>query len=314
MLILIAGITGNIGQHSALHALQTNHQVRGLGRNPSKLPQSIAQHPNFEFFVPITSHLDTPALEKACQGVDAIICAYAGLPELHLEGQLLLLRAAEKAGVKRFLCASWNYDWKCVEFGSDWPIYDPVRCFHVQAELTSKIKVLHIFSGMLVDVFFGVEGQDGFTPKDGGVWGSSGEMGGKEMHIWGNGAEVWDFTTEEDAGKWGVEVVTAHGAEDGGFVSLCSFRASLRDVKDTYEKVRGKEVRIEWKGSVDELGILAREAKEKWGRRDMWEWHRLFFYLTCLKGTWNLGTLDNERYPGVQATGLEKFLRLHPEV
>ena len=29
-----------------------------------------------------------------------MICAYAGLPELVLDGQLLLLRAAERAGIK----------------------------------------------------------------------------------------------------------------------------------------------------------------------------------------------------------------------
>ncbi|CZR59842.1 uncharacterized protein PAC_09736 [Phialocephala subalpina] len=314
MLILIAGITGNIGSHAANHALETGHKVRGLGRNPSKLPASITKHPNFNTFITSTSHDDIPALEKACLGIDAIICAYAGLPTLHLDGQLLLLRAAEKASVKRFLTAGWNYDWRKVPFGTAWPIYDSIRCFHVQAELTSSIKPLHIFSGMLADVFFGVDGQDGFTPKDGGVWDCHAEKERKEMDIWGTGDEVWDFTTERDAGRWGVEVITAEGAEEGGFVSLRSFRASLKDVKETYELVRGGEVKVRWRGSVDELEKLAVKEKEKFGRRRLWEWHRLYFYLTCLKGTWNLGELENEKFPGFEATSLEKFLKEHPEV
>lgn len=49
------------------------------------------------------NHYDIAALERAVDGVDAVVCAYAGLPELALEGQLLLLRAAERAGVK--VCA-----------------------------------------------------------------------------------------------------------------------------------------------------------------------------------------------------------------
>jgi hypothetical protein len=43
---------------------------------------------------------DIAAMDKAVAGVDAVICALAGLPEMFLETQLLLLRAAEGAGVK----------------------------------------------------------------------------------------------------------------------------------------------------------------------------------------------------------------------
>jgi len=98
MLILIAGITGNIGQKTALAGISSGHQIRGLGRSPQKLHSSISS--NLESFVSSQNYYDISALEKAVQGVDAVICAYAGLPELVLDGQLLLLRAAERAGIK----------------------------------------------------------------------------------------------------------------------------------------------------------------------------------------------------------------------
>lgn len=166
---------------------------------------------------------------------------------------------------------------------------------------------------MLADVFFGVDGQDGFTPRDGGIWDCHAEKGKKEMDIWGTGNEVWDFTTEKDAGG-GVEVVTAPGAEEGGYVSFCSFRASLKEIKETYERVRGSEVKVRWRGSVAELEELAVKEKEKFGRSRLWEWHWLYFYLTCVKGTWNLEELENGKFPGVEATSLEGFLKEHPEV
>ena len=53
-----------------------------------------------ESFVESKAYYDVPALEQAVRDVDAVICAYGGLPELALDGQLLLLRAAERAGVK----------------------------------------------------------------------------------------------------------------------------------------------------------------------------------------------------------------------
>lgn len=98
MLILIPGITGMVGLPCAHAALSRGHAVRGLGRNPNKLPKGLSQR--LESFVQSTSIYDIPALNRAVKGVDAIICAYTYAPEVVIEGQLLLLRAAERAGVK----------------------------------------------------------------------------------------------------------------------------------------------------------------------------------------------------------------------
>ncbi|KAK0893254.1 hypothetical protein LTR02_012941 [Friedmanniomyces endolithicus] len=301
MKILIAGITGNIGQHAASYALSKNHVVRGLGRSPSKLAESISLA--LESFVTSSSYYDIAALDRAVAGVDAIICAYGGMPELHLDAQLLLFRAAERAGVRRFLAAGWNYDWRVLQLGEE-PIYDAAMMFHQQVALTSEIKPCHIFSGMLAEVFFGVEGQDGFTPEHGGVW----DPVGKKMEVWGSGEEEWCFTTEEDAGKWGVEVVTAAGAEEGGFVSVCSWRASMREIKECYEKVRGGTVGWRVLGDLEQLRELASEGR-KLGLRRFWEWHRYVFMEKCVSGVWNLEDVANERFPDVRATSMEEFIR-----
>jgi uncharacterized protein YbjT (DUF2867 family) len=93
MLILIPGITGNIGQHLVASLKSRGHQVRGAGREASKL--SRPHHAKLESFIEIKTYHDTSALDKACHGVDGIICAYTGTPEMLLDAQLLLLRAAE---------------------------------------------------------------------------------------------------------------------------------------------------------------------------------------------------------------------------
>lgn len=98
MLILITGITGMVGQPCAEYAISKGHRVRGMGRDPAKVPVSIRE--KLEGFVTTTGIYDIPALDKAVSGVDAIVCAYGFSPEVVLEGQLLLLRAAERAGVK----------------------------------------------------------------------------------------------------------------------------------------------------------------------------------------------------------------------
>ncbi len=307
MLILIAGITGNIGQYATRHALSLGHQVRGLSRSPNKLDPSILE--KCESFIRSTTYYDVDALERACAGVDAVICAYSGLPELHLDGQLLLLRAAERAGVKRFMAASHNNDWRKIAMG-DMPVYDPTRMFHIQAALTSTIKPLHILSGTFLDVLFGGDGQGDFTPAVGGVWDPSTEP--RELHIWGSGDEKWFFTTEEDGGKWAVELVTSDNAEQGGAVSLCSFECSLNELRSSYERVKGKKVKVIERGTVEDLG---RTVEDKKANASHWaEWLRYAFVLCCVKGTW---ALDRQLLPGFKPsapTGLQAWLERHLDV
>jgi len=300
---LIAGITGNIGQYAARHALDLGHQVRGLSRSPDKLDSVIMDR--LESFTHSATYYDISALDRACAGVDAVICAYAGLPELHLDGQLLLLRAAERAGINKFLAASHNNDWRKVAMG-DVPVYDPSRMFHVQAALTSSIKPLHIFSGTFVDVLFGGEGQGDFTPAVGGPW----DPQTKELHIWGEGDEKWFFTTEEDGGKWAVELVTSPGAEGGGFVSICSMQHSLNEIRDIYERTTGNTVKVVRRGTVKDLERTVEEKKVSaahWG-----DWLRYSFVLHCIKGIWALDIKDSSGFVPSAPTTLQEWLKAHP--
>lgn len=84
MLILIAGITGNVGQHVAQADFTRGHQIRGLGRSPDRLSTSISSR--VESFVVSKVYNDIEALDKAVKGVDAVVCAYGGMPELALHG------------------------------------------------------------------------------------------------------------------------------------------------------------------------------------------------------------------------------------
>ena len=98
MLVLIYGITGLVGQATARAALRAGHQVRGLARSPDKLPADLRE--KLEGFVKMTGVDDLVAFEKACVGVDAVVSAPIALPETAVLGQINLLRAAERAGVK----------------------------------------------------------------------------------------------------------------------------------------------------------------------------------------------------------------------
>lgn len=97
MLILVAGITGNIGSKLIAHLYARGQQIRGLGRHKDKLDDT--QLGKLESFHPISSWYDVNAIRQALKGVDAVICTYGPHPTLALEAQLLLVRLMEEEGI-----------------------------------------------------------------------------------------------------------------------------------------------------------------------------------------------------------------------
>lgn len=166
MLVLVTGATGNIGRLVINSLLARGHQVRALARNASdKLSPEILSR--LESVVQSSGYDDIASLDRGCAGVDAVVNAYSGRPELTLEGQLLLLHAAERAGVKRFVAACWSYDWTALKLGQQ-ESYDPFIAFHNHVDLTSEIRPIYILSGVFAEVFFAVPGHGDFSPKNHG--------------------------------------------------------------------------------------------------------------------------------------------------
>ncbi|KAH7028434.1 NmrA-like family protein [Macrophomina phaseolina] len=137
MLILIAGITGFVGIPCAKAAIARGHKVRGLARDASRLPKDVLD--KLEGFESMSGYYDISALDRAVAGVDAIINTMPANPESIMEGQLLLIRAAERAGVKPIYMftgaiAEWYfrkspYDWdsKTKTFSFHGPSTSPTR-------------------------------------------------------------------------------------------------------------------------------------------------------------------------------------------
>lgn len=306
MLILVAGATGNMGKSLIDRLLAQGHRVRALSRNPSKLDASRRE--KLDDFIQMTSHYDIPALEQACRGVDAVICAYAAVLELQLEGQLLLLRAAERSSsVTKFVAASWNFDWTRMELGEH-EIYDPYISFKRQAELSSSLNVCYIFTGIFAEVLFCVPGHADFRPKYNGVWCPE----NKRMEVWGTGDEIWHWTTVGDAAAFTVAVLEQDRATVGGCWSVCSGTNSLRELASMYSKLRGIEVGVVQIGSETALRRKVESAKDELGVKNWPFYIGYLVQLHTIEGKWALKGLDNDDL-GVNPTTFEDFLGLYPD-
>lgn len=300
MLLLIAGITGHVGHHLARHAIAKGLTVRGLGRSPAKLDPTI----KLESFIQAANYYDIPALDAAVAGVDAIIVAYMGTPELQVDGHLLLLRAAERAGVRIFHASTWAYDFRKTNF-LEHESYDAFVAFQRIAELTSPIKPIYVLSGVLAEVFFSVEGRADFSPKSGGVF----DPVEKCFEYYGTGDEKYQWTTEEDAAKFSIELIVSDEARsgNGGFFSAWSGEHSVREIAEVYKKVQGKPISLKNMGTVEDLEKKALADRAQGTPAGFWGYIGAFYQLFTINGRWVL--TDENSFPNVERTSLEGFFK-----
>lgn len=300
MLVLIAGVTGKLGTLLARAALERGLRVRGLGRHPESLDPTIASQ--LESFVSSTSYYDIPALDKAVTAVDAVICAYAPEPVLDLEGHLLLLRAAERAGVKIFHASSWNADWRKYSFG-EFEHYDTHIAFERHVDITSTIKPVYVFTGVFAELLFCPVGPGCFS-KD--------ESGAANIQIWDEGKAIWSWTTMKDAAEFSIKLLMTEEVKEGkgGYFSIKSGESSPYDIARAYETVRGVHVDVKYMGTSGELDEQVSEARRELGASRFREYLPILSQWLGYRGKTQLENAQSVN--GESATALEDFLRDHP--
>lgn len=298
MLILIAGVTGNMGQRLARFGLEKGHSIRGFGRSPSKLPDSLSSR--MESFVQCDDYTDRTALDRAVAGADAVICTYTSDATAILDAQLPLLRAVERAGVKIFHAHTWNCDWTKIKFG-DWEHYDACLSFQRQVELTSAVKPVYVFSGIL--------GEFATSPLVGIAHVQEESNGEKVLAYWGDGKVKWDFTYFEDAARFSIELITTNPqvlAGEGGDFHIRSAEASAMDLVRVYEKKTGKKVKQKSLGGVKEAQASYQRAKETEDPRRYMTYGGYYIQAVNMEGTWKM---ENPQVVG-GADAVEKLFEM----
>ncbi|KAM5342064.1 hypothetical protein ACJ41O_015095 [Fusarium nematophilum] len=306
MLVLIAGITGNLGQRLASNALSRGLSVRGLGRDPSKLQPAIVA--KLESFVTSKNYYDIDALDQAVKGVDGIICCYSPGPVLDLDGNLLLLRAAERAGVKVFIASAWNNDWTKLKFG-DFEHYDPHIAFEHQAAMTSSIRPVNLFSGSFSDLFLSPYGPGGFSLDD---------EGKAKLKYWGDGnLRRWSWSAQDDIAAWTIEIfLNGKGVQEGkgGFFTFRSGEVTIDSLADAYRRVSGREIDVIRVGEVEDLEREVDRLRLEHGRSKYHAYMAESVALIGAKGGWEIKAedvtvLDHVKKPRTLDECLEEHLK-----
>ena len=110
-MILVAGGTGNLGLELVPLLGAPGHGVRVLTRDPGRARQRLGDTPDLI----LGDARSRQTLEAAVQGVDTVVSALTGFgpggqgpKAVDYEGNVNLIRAAEAAGVRRFVLVSMH--------------------------------------------------------------------------------------------------------------------------------------------------------------------------------------------------------------
>ena len=191
--VSIAGITGKVGRLLAIELLEKpNIIIHGICRDPSKVPSSIASHPNVKRFQASSSEAEK--IRSAVRDTSVCVCCYLGDDSVMLDGQKTLIDVCVAEGVSRYVASDWSFDTRSLRLG-DVAMKD--FQLHVSAYLKEKsqqIQAVHVLNGAFMEVMF-----SSFI----GIYDENSQV----LETWGSGDEKWEVTTIADAAKYTAEII-----------------------------------------------------------------------------------------------------------
>jgi len=223
-----------------------------------------------------------------------VISALQGGPDIIIDGQTQLLRAARDAGVRRFIPSDYSLDLFKVKPGhiitSEWR-----RQFATVAdEERGDVEVVHVLNGGFLDrgVLFGfirvidVEKQTAY--------------------VWGDGKQPMDWTTYADTARYVAEVAVDERPVPSAF-KIAGDDLDFEGIVRAYEAGSGKKLRIERLGSMEDLDARI-DQLQKANPTDLRAYLPLMYYRSVLNGEGKLDELMNDRYPSIRPITVREYV------
>jgi len=289
--IILAGATGNLGMRICQVLLQREAQVRAIVR-PSSASEKVSRLRDLGAEVVQADYGDASDLASACSGGSCVVSALAGLRESILTNQGLLMEAAVRAGVPRFIPSDFSIDFTKLAPGSNRNL-DLRREFHERLD-RAPIAATSILNGMFTDLLIGPAPVLLFKLK--------------RVIYWGNADQRLDFTAIDD-----VAAFTAAAALDEStprFLRIAGDPITARGLAEVASEVTGRRFRLMRAGGLGRLGAIIKIARTLSPQAGALypPWQGMQYLQNMFSGRAVLAPLDNDRYPGMRWTTVRDVL------
>ena len=289
--IVLAGAGGDLGGRIAKALVARGADVRALVR-PDVKPDERRRIEGYGATIVAADPRSVDDMAAACTGAACVVSALNGLRDVMIDRQGVLLDAAVKAGVPRFIPSDYAADFTKTRPGDN-RNFDLRREFMAIAD-RAPIKVTSILNGAFLDML-GAE-----MPII--------QPGIHRVLYWHNADQLLDFTTKDD-----VAAYTAAAAMDDDtprILRIAGDSVSARDIAAVMSTVTGERFRPLWVGSLGTLGIVIRIAKlvAPQPGAAFPPWQGMQYMRDQFSGRAKLSPLDNARYPGLTWTSVRQHL------
>lgn len=288
--ILLAGATGMLGDRIAFHLLdQPNARVRLLVRSGGDAAKrsGIDRHLARGAEVVEGDLRDDASLDRATRGVDIIISAVQGGPDIIVDGQTRLAQASKRNGVRRILPSDFGLDVFKATPGEH-------PAFNARAKADENIASLgmehiHMLQGAFMTM---LAPGTGLIDYDKGV-----------ITFWGDGHQQVEVTTVDDTARMTARVALDRSVASGKF-AFAGDRLSFQQAADAAEALTGRTFTRRSLGTEAEL----RSAMKQAAKEDPLQYVMLGYQLYMLNGQTALDHLQSARYSDLKLQTFAEFL------
>ena len=293
-IIAIAGATGALGGHIARTLLEQGAKVRAIVRSSSDR-ERVEELRKWEADIAEVDFANEADITSAFLGGSCVVSALAGLRDTIVDTQTLLLEAAIKAGVPRFIPSDFSIDFTRLTPGTNRNL-DFRREFHERLD-KAPIAATSILNGMFTDLLTGQAPIILFKFK--------------RVIYWENADQLLDFTTMDDTARF-----TAAAALDSSaprILRITGDQISARGLAEVAGEVTGQKFRLFRAGGLKRLGKLIKFTRAVFPQQKAVypPWQGMQYLHNMFDGRAKLEPLDNDRYRALRWTTVKEVLAGH---
>jgi nucleoside-diphosphate-sugar epimerase len=291
---VLAGATGNLGGRIARAILERGADVRALVRHSSD-PGRVEDLRKRGAAIAAVDFNSVSEVTAACSGGSCVISALSGLRDVIVETQTLLLDAAVKAGVPRFIPSDYAINFTRLPPGTNRNL-DLRREFHERLD-KAPIAATSILNGMFTDLLTGQAPVLLFKLK--------------RVVYWENADQRLDFTTMDDAAEF--TAAAALGSSTPRFLRIGGEQVSARELAKVVSEVTGEKFRLFRAGGLGRLAKLIKITRAVFPRSSALypPWQGMQYMHNMFSGCAKLEPLDNDCYPGMRWKTVRDVLAAH---
>ncbi|AEG93777.1 NmrA family NAD(P)-binding protein [Ramlibacter tataouinensis] len=283
--VLIVGATGMLGRRIAHHLVRSPQaRVRLLVRDPHGKKEVLDPLAAKGAEVVAGDLSDAASLDRATRGVDVIVSAVQGGPEVIVEGQVRLAEIGKRNAVRRILPSDYALDLFKATPGEH-------TMFDMRAQADARIaetglEQVNVLQGGFMELFM---------PGKGAI-----DLEAGTVSFFGDGHRPVEVTSVEDTARMVARAALDRALAAGKF-AFAGDRVSFRQAGEIVARQSGRPIRPVSLGSEADLRALMAQA-------DPHQQVMLAYLLYMTNGQTALTGLQNDRYGDLKLQGFADFV------